>query len=299
MMSWQEFPLSAYAAYRRALGESVHQHSGIWWRRVRFGFYQPLCPLQEIRPRPGDRPWASHLGAVQHLTPSDVSHNSTVAFLLFPEPHLYSLTALSQNMRYKARRGLRAFRVEPLLNLPDFIRLAYPVYCDFQDRTAYHYKADRSTPEGFSAWATILYRFPQLRILGAFRGDQLEAVTVSYLIGQVLHYATVFSRTEARRDYVSDLMLHVVREDAARQPGLRTLLAARAGMPRGLDDFYLARGAQLTVLPALLRGNPITLALLRCFRPALYQRLIGSSPFLHTPPLSPPPPNLAPSITLE
>jgi hypothetical protein len=275
MTFWKPIAINDFVAFRRALGENVQQCGRVWWRRARLLLFHSVAPLEEIRPTAGDRPMLSHFGAVQHLVPADVTPNCQVCFLMFPSDPSYGLASLNKGIRYQVRRSAARFRIAPLTDPDAFLRLAHPVYLEFHQRTQYSYKANRITREGFADWTRTLFRFPELRLLGAFDGESLVAVSVSYLLDHVVYYATFFSTTGALRDFVSDFMLHTVRADAAQQEGVRAVHAARAGMPRGLDRFYLARGAETRRHPALIRGNPIALTLLRHLMPETYRRLLG------------------------
>jgi hypothetical protein len=149
------------------------------------------------------------------------------------------------------------------------------VYLSFLDRTKYGYRQDRRDPRVFAEWAKTIYRFP-VQVLGAFDGGQLVGVSVSYLVGDSLCYDTFFSRTEALKLFVSDVMLHFVREQAARSDGVSRIYAGMAGKGRGLDAFYQLRGASTHVLPARLQGNGLTLKALEWLSPGHYRRLLGS-----------------------
>jgi len=103
-------------------------------------------------------------------------------------------------------------------------------------------------------------------ILGAYRQGQLLSVSVSYLVEDVVFVAVSFSHSDALHDYVSDRLLHVIRENAAANKNTKLIFATTAGLERGLQDYYLQRGAVVARRPALLKMNPITKILLKTFR---------------------------------
>ena len=74
---------------------------------------------------------------------------------------------------------------------------------------------------------------------------------------------------------MSDLMLHAIREQAAANDGVKLIFASTAGMERGLDDYYLRRGAILARKPALLKMNPLVGMLLKTFKKDEYNK-VGS-----------------------
>jgi hypothetical protein len=82
-------------------------------------------------------------------------------------------------------------------------------------------------------------------VLGAYRGPVLASGAVSHLVEDVMFIPTFFSSTDALREYVSDVLLHTIREEAAMSKSVSLIFAASAGMERGIDDYYLRRGAKL------------------------------------------------------
>jgi hypothetical protein len=118
-----------------------------------------------------------------------------------------------------------------------------------------------------------LLSFPKVRIVGAYRGADLASVSVTYPVEDVWMIATMFSDSSALSDGVSELMVHEIRNAAASQSGVSFLFAAMAGMERGLDAFYVRRGAEVVKRRAWTEMNPMMSILLRTFRPTAYTRL--------------------------
>jgi hypothetical protein len=186
-------------------------------------------------------------------------------FLIFNNPRTYSLENLTQTCRRHVRRAMRTFSVRPI-NLDELISAGHAVYLSFYERTKYRYKSERTEVRHFAAWARRLFSFPKVQVLGAFRGNELASVSVTYVVEQVLFTPTFFSRSEALNDFVSELMLHAAREQAAMSENVELVFAASADMQRGLDDFYLLRGASLVSKPARLRVNPLALVSVKILR---------------------------------
>lgn len=270
--AWVRMSADEYAAMQLAFGAKVVQAGGIWWRQVRKFFYRPLLPYRELNPEGLQYPPASMIGGVQFAVPDSVTPDSLLKLLLFENPHEYSLERLSQNNRYHVRRAMKKFSVRQISNVEEFIATAHPVYLSFYDRTKYGYRAERTDEQQFASWARTLFSFPQVRVLGAYREEELVSVSVSYLVEDVVFTATFFSRTEALNDYVSDLLLHVIRENSAANDDVNLIFASSAGMERGLDDFYLRRGAVLASKPARLKMNPFARMLLKTLKKDEYQK---------------------------
>jgi hypothetical protein len=270
---WQSMTTSEYAALEIALGARLIATRNMWWRRVRPCFYRPLLPYCELSPGEVRPPLASLLGGVQHIVPAGVPANSHINLLLFDTPQAYSLESLRAGSRYHIRRAMRSFSVRPIVRLDEFISQGYAVYLSFYERTHYSYKKERTDRRHFAEWACTIFRFPKVRIYGAYHGEELASVSISYLVEEVLYTATFFSKSEALDEYVSDLMLHAIRERAAASENVRMIFAAHAGMERGLDEFYLRRGAKLVSKPARVTMNPLALKFLKTFRKDRYGKL--------------------------
>jgi hypothetical protein len=262
-----------YAVFEKACGASVVNVGSQWWRQIRPYFYRPLPWFHELDPKKVTPPASSHLGGYQHLVAEGSAHNSNMKVLLFQSPQAYSLDKLSSNDRYHIRRAMKSFHLQPITDLARFIDQGHEVYLSFYHRTHYSYRNDRVEKKNFASWAETLLRFPKVQVCGAFSGDMLMSVSVAYVVEHVMFTATFFSRSEALSEYVSDLMLHCLRERAAQDDSIRLVYASMAGMERGLDQFYLRRGAQVVAKPAMLRLNPIIRAALKTFKKQEYQKL--------------------------
>ena len=265
-----------YAALELACGEKLVRAGTRWWRRVRPCFYRPLLPFEEISPSDANPPRACRLGGAQYVVPDGVVANSQMNFILFEKPQSYSLQQLKKNIRYQVRKAEKAFSVRPLTSATELASKGHSVYLSFYDRTEYGYRTDRIQYGKFALWAQTLYAFSNGLVLGAFDKEELVALSISYLVQDVIFYSTFFSKTEALSRYVSDLMLHKIRESAAVLTNVRFIFAGMVGMGPGLDAFYSMRGATMVARPALLAGNAFSLFLLRTFLKQSYQKLLGN-----------------------
>lgn len=267
--------VSEYAALCRACGEPIVTTGGIGWRRVRPCFYRPAFPLQAVDPGSVAVPRLSFVGGVQHLVPAGCAANSSMSFLVFDQANRYALEDLTKRRRYDVRRAARNFEIRRLESVDHFVEKAHAAYCSFFQRTGYSFRSDRVNIVRFRAWAETLFDSPGVGIWGAYRGQTIHGASVGVRVNNWLVYSTFFASTESLKLGVSDLMLHSLRQDASREPGLDSILAATPGKDRGLDRFYLRRGATQVSLPARLQINPLAALLLRATAPGLYHRAIG------------------------
>ena len=269
---WSSMSVDEYAAFHGSMGQKVQKIGGVWWRRVRPFFYRPLLPYCELQPKQCICPPLSLIGGAQYLVPSGTASNSSVDFLLFQDPHTYSIEILSKKNRYCVRRAMKTFTVRPIVD-PDTLISGHEVYLSFYSRTKYGYKSDRTDVRKFADWARSLFRFPKVRVHGAYRGEDLVSISVTYVVEDVLFLATLFSKTDALSQFVSDLMLHSLRVEAAESENIKSVFASMAGRERGLDEFYLLRGARLIRKPARLFISPLVLIPLKIFKRNEYLRL--------------------------
>ena len=264
-----------YAALELGCGARLTRTGTRWWRRVRPCFYRPLLPFEELSPAQAILPACARLGGAQHLVPFGAPSNSHMKFVLFEQPQAYGLAALKKELRYQIRRAQKTFVTRPLLSAEELAARGHAVYLSFYERTQYGFRADRVRAAEFGLWAELLFRFPEVLVLGAFENGELVGVGVSYLVSGVVFFATMFTKTEALANHVSDLILHDIRERAACLPEVRFVFAGMAGGEPGVEAFYALRGANVVARPALLTGNSLALFFVRACLKQRYVRLLG------------------------
>lgn len=266
-MALQPITFDEFAALEAANGGRMIRRSGIYWKVVRPFFYQPLIPWAEYPHASLRGPTAAVLGGWQHVVPAHEPSNSSLRFLAFSGLRDYGLDSLDYNRRRQLKIAMRRFTVREMVDREELSRLGYPVYLDFYARTDYDYYTSRTQEPTYAAWSNRLFDCQKLLILGAFDGNQLVAISVSYLFGSSLSYMTFFSTTDAQKSFISDLMLHQVREFAAERQEVTTLIATRYKGGSSLDRFYLMRGAEIVVKPSYLTINPLASLALKLFFP--------------------------------
>jgi hypothetical protein len=275
-ISWQSMTLGEFADFERMQGERIRQSYGVLWRQVRPFFYRPLLPFAECSPATV-RQLFGHcsFSGFQHAVPEGRTGNSWLNLLLFQDVSNYSVKTLDYNRKRQVKLAAAQFTIRPIADPAEFKNDAYPIYLSFYRRTAYGFRADRQSPQGFGRWAAQLFGSHKALVLGAYREGKLAAVSVSMLVEQTLLYSTFFCDDVSLRLYVSDLMLHVVRESAAACPQVKQIFAGMYKGGKGLDDFYLLRGCKLVRKPAHLHLNPSARFILQRFLPRQYQQMVG------------------------
>ena len=271
----RKMTLQEYAAIEMAFGEKIVNLNNVYWRRVRPFFYRPFPAYVECQPESVAIPRASFLGGVQHVVSRPEIANSSMNFLMFDDLQGYSLDNVNYNLRRKIRLASKHYVIRPIHDIEDFKDKGYAAYLSFYERTHYSYKSERRKQSHFSAWADTLFRFPKAIVLGGYSNTDLNSVSVSYLLEDVLIYATFFCSTESLSLHVHDLMLHSIREWAAKSQNIRYIFTGMYEAGKGTADFYLQRGCRIIRKPALYRINRLTLVLLRTLMPKQYEQLCG------------------------
>jgi hypothetical protein len=265
-----------YARLEAETGAKVVGREGLWWRSVRPLYYRPVFPLFRMNPQDCKPPVSSRLGAVQYAVEDENLANSRFNILSFEEAGNYSRANLSGNIRYQIRNGSKAYSIRPI-DATLFAAQGHAVYLSFLNRTNYNYRSDRRDPRVFAKWVETIFQF-QVRVLGAFSDDRLVAASVTLWIGDSICYDTFFAESDALRHFVSDVMIDFIREKARETEGVSRIFVGMAGMDRGLDAFYLLRGASGLSIPARLEANPLVLTGLKRLLPNQHRKLIGCSP---------------------
>jgi hypothetical protein len=274
--SWQQMSQEDFAAFVGLLGPRITQAGDMYWGEVRRFFYRPLLPLREFKPGTIRTPLLATVGGAQYAVSPGADANSCLNWLVFDQTRDYSTAKLDKNRRRQVKLAAREFVIRRMTDLEEFKRQAHPVYLSFQNRTGYKVGANRRDPARFAAWAEAVFSVPNVLVLGGYREGELGGVSLTYRVGSTIFYATFFCNDDALERYLSDLMLHTVRESAAAAPEVTHVYAGMFKGSRGLDDFYLHRGAKLLRQPARLEINPLARVLLQKFMPKQFDQLLGN-----------------------
>jgi hypothetical protein len=268
--------LDEYAEFEAANGADLISVDGTWWREVRPFFYQPLFPFLELKPFSTPLPPGAFLGGFQHNVPSPATANSARHFFIYDDVRTYSMDALRHQRRSAVKKGLELFSIRCIEDAGEFVSAGYPVYRSFYERTRYSYKKERIDKKKFAHWAGVLYRFPKVKVLGAYHGSELCSIDISYLVEDVLFEATAFSKTEYLKYCVVDAMVHTLRKTAAGCPGISTIYKGVVTGNANLDYSKVMRGCRIVSKPAFYRLNPLAYIVLRIFLRKYYEKLLGT-----------------------
>lgn len=277
-MRWPSLGMDEWAAYeRRVNGTFLLKVGSIWWCPVRFLFFRPLNVLANYPENTRGPLRGMALGAVQFPVAPSASTRSFIRLIVSDPAPAYSAKNLPSPVLRHIRKASRGLSIQQIRDPQIVAKQGYDVYREFHARTAYQHLRERLHRECFEEWVAKLFAVENLRVLGAFHGDALCAMAITFRVDDVVHYNSYFGNSLSLTHHASDYMLHSVRAAAAEDPAVQRVFAARAGMPRGLDEFYLRRGFKYVLQPAIVRGNPMVLASLKWVAPRAYMKLFGDS----------------------
>lgn len=266
--------LQDYAELQTRFGTKVIRKNGQYWRQIRPFFYRPLLPVeaQSSTDRHSPVSWPS---GFQYVLPDGDQANSTMNFIMLENLANYSLTSLTHKRRQMITRAAQQFQVRPIRDPQELKEKGHRVYLSFQQRTQYNYKTNRTNRAVFDQWVDNLFWNPNAILLGGYGPDGLAAISNSYWVNHTLVYSTLICETESMKKNLGELMFHVIRELAGRQPGLQEIYVRSYQGGNSLDQYYLLRGCQLIRKPARLEISPAIRSLVRWVSPRQFKQLCG------------------------
>lgn len=274
-MAWEEMSLEEYAEYEKGNGTPIVKVGDIHWRRVRPFFFRPLFPFQKLH-RGENVPPRRRSWVYQHAVHDIKQANSFIKLMVFNQVQDYSINALKSKRRNKIRKAMRNLEVRVVEDQDYFCEMAYKVYLDFYQRTGYSYKKERLTLEGFAKWAENIFKNRKIKVHGVFdRDDQMVAIHLSYLVNKILLNGAFFSTSKALHHGVTDLMDHVIMEEAAIQKNILLIYDGPYHGNPGLDDSKRLRGFDVFSVPAYLSANSIILKIIKSVNRNLHHKLTG------------------------
>jgi len=273
---WERMTIDEYAEFEQANGTTVVQVNGFWWKKIRPFFYQPLFPFYGVDPHSVLPPRGSSIGGFRCVVKNHEMANCKMSYFLFDDIREYSIDALDKDRRWSIRKGQSHIDLRIVSDIDEFISYGHKAYLEFYERTTYSYKKERQQLKFFTKWAETLFRFPKIRILGAYHEGKLSAISVSYLVEDIIYDATFFSNNECMKLPVTDLVIHTIRQEAAENRLVRYIYFGAVTGIKNLDKSKLLRGCKIIEFPAFYRVNPLTHFTLKLFFPREYSKFVGN-----------------------
>ncbi len=274
---WPIMSADRYAALETSGGAFIVKQGPIHWRRVRRYFYRPLLPYLKYGVE-STAPTFEQSGIFQHAVPDGDRHNSYFNPIIFDDLQNYEMGRLKKNvlrdLNFALKQGIAVARIT---DEQEFCEKAHPVYLSFYERTQYGFATYRRESAGFARWARTLFQFPELVILGAFRGEELLGFEMSCLIGDTVILKSVVHAEKGVSLHTPDLLLHHWRVMARNSENISMIYDGPMSAS-GVDNFKIRRGARPLALPAYLHANPLLRLAFRAGGNSIFRKLLGHTP---------------------
>ena len=275
-MRWKKMTIDRLAEYEKINGSNLVKCGNVWWREIRFLFYRPLNPF-EILDSSGSNDCLPRLRlGYQHAVRDCHFANSCMNLLIFNNISEYSLKSLRHKRRNQIKRAEKHISIRLAERNINFIQNAYQVYLDFYSRTRYKFFSKRRIREKFVIWLEDVFKYDEIVIHGAYLGNLLCAVNISYLVNNILFDASFFSSHEGLKFGSADMMWHIIRSDASTMAGdIKYIYEGGVTGKRSLDQSKIIRGCQILKIPTYLSMNKMIFRFFRVIAPNRFKKLTG------------------------
>ena len=249
---------------------------GRWWYQVKPGLCWPADFLAPIDLTTVSLPLRKRFLAYQHITGNSKSANSKLVINVINDLSTYSVATIDAKRRNSIRKGSRLCEVRLIERSDsDLFEECRETWNDLSARTGWKEPLERET--FYESWSTLL-DLPGTTIIVGF--DEESGKVAGFLIVKVLddtaYVDTIASRSSLLRTNVNDILLYSFIKSAQMVPGVRKVHYAIKSYIESLECFKTSFGFDPHTFPAYTCFLPGIEALLKIFRKADYNRLIGN-----------------------
>jgi hypothetical protein len=274
---WEREDIDYYAKLEKDLSGNVYYMSGTWWRKITPFFYRQLFPFHPIEELGNNYSKINIFKGYQYVVKYGEEWNSYLNLLISDNLKQYSLESLPSKQKNQLRKAIKnGLSCREIEKIDEFIDQGYLIYNEFIKRTSYRYRDDRKKKENFIKWAATIFKYHKIKRLGVFLGNKMVAISLSYLIEDIVFFPTYFSNDIGLKLKAADLMYHEIREKAKYSESVNKIFWGFLGK-KSIDEFKLLRGIKIQCIPAKIKINPIILILLKQLSIKKYRKLVGQS----------------------
>ncbi len=244
-----------FAEQQRALGRRIHEHAGVHWEEVYFGYCKPAFAFQAIAPgaaRPARR--RSVLG-YSHRVEEPAQANRFVPAMLLERDRLdgFGLPSLPQKKRNNVRRALEHCAVRPIDDLERHLERIRAINASQAERHEKGFGAETparryvAEAESWRAQMRREFALAGREWWGAFVGDVLAAYLRTYQVEDVRIIEQAKTDTDCLKHHPMDALYFEVLSRAAADPACRLIVNGRP-QHSSLNHFkeqFLFRPAEL------------------------------------------------------
>jgi len=242
------------ARQQAAGGDRVHRHDGVWWRELKFGFYQPCFSYAQVDHRVACPHRFRAMTGFMHVAAPGSPSNLNFRTLVREKIPEYCLQGLGKWRRRTVRKVLARLEVRPVEHLEDLLGPGYEIYVSWHTRV--RWGADKTRRSDYKAWITRVFHSPRQMVLGAYNKGNLVAFMLPKAVRHVVTPSFVASHTEALSDSPNDALYHAFLSIARQTPGVTMAGFGPLSKKESLDTFKLAY-CQIREEPGYVWLNPI------------------------------------------
>lgn len=246
---------------------------GVWWRRIRRGFFQPAFVHTPVCPADSSPPVRKAFIGYHHLVPEESQANSRYIMLVNSNVKDYSIDRLPDSIRRNVKKALRTVEIRKIADVNDILASGYETYLSFIARTGWG--AEWKNRDVFEEWARKAFGLKKRFFLGVYLEDRLIAFSQPYTVNGVAFVALLISHTDYQTYRPNDLIMHTILTACRNTPGVHSLNFGPRSLKPSLDRFKMKFGLKAAEYPAYAWINPLLKPVVKKFYPGKYSQLMG------------------------
>jgi hypothetical protein len=219
------------------VNEKIHFHRGVWWRQIKYSFYEACVPFQRVDHQ---KSWPHPLRALAgftHIAAPNSPSNGVYQAVVREDVSSYSIKSLSTDRRTKLRKALSQLTVRVVDRCDDLLADGYEVYVSWHERV--RWGRDKTNRKAYNTWISGVYRRPKHMVLGAYKGDKLVAFMLPFVTGEVAVQAYLASHTDFLKYRPNEAIIHAFLCLARQTPGVKMAYFGPVCSKSSLNDFKL------------------------------------------------------------
>ncbi len=256
------------------IGSQFHRSQGLWWRKVKPFFYQPLPFLKPVIPHQAEPNLLKALGGYYHRVPAGALSNGTITVNEIKDPPNYDLEMLKIKVRNEVRKGLKTVVIRQINNLDDLTDDGCQVYMSWKGRTK-DVLGGGFDEQNFRRWITQIFQHPHVLILGAYFENKLIAFVLAYAVDGIAELSKTFSHSSFQNLKPVSALNYCYIKICQNNPEIVKICNGLRSHKPSLEEYKFKLGFQHISYPAYIYLRPLIRPMVRLLFPIQYKRLMG------------------------
>jgi len=264
-----------YARIFRGRFERICNIDGVVWREVRPLFWRPYFPFFKYKSNEIRIPLHFRLGGFQFCLHDEIQSNSFINYYIFNDVKKYRLETLKGDQRRDVVKCMKYIHVEAMKDPDEFLKISYPVYVSFMQRTQYGVRNDLMILDTYNKWWKSVVQSENILILCAYYNDKLVGVSVLSRVDDVVIIGMTFTHSDYLSFSPAEALFHTARTLASNLESVKYIYAGLRTDNQGVNSFKENRGAVLVQSPSYYHVNPLAQLLLKAFGGKYLKKISG------------------------